>query len=179
MSVSVGRRGRTSSSRRTREPLAAKAFLWATSILALAFALPGANRLVSTEVQFLELALWAILVAAVDLVPIRVWGSVSVSMSFPVTLAAGMLFLPTEAALISFLGSFDPRELRGEVSLAKSIFNRSQVAASVMAGSALFHSLNGSILAWPTVLIPGLLALFVDAALNTVLSCRLSQSRIE
>lgn len=169
MSVSVGRPRGTSSSRKTRESLAAKAFLWTTSIFTLAFAVPGASRLIGDEVRLLELALWAVVVAGVDLVPIRVWGSVSVSMSFPVTLAAGMLFLPTEAALISFLGSFDPRELRGEVSLAKSIFNRSQVAASVMAGSALFHSMGGSVLVWPAVLLPGLLALLLDAALNAFL----------
>lgn len=169
MSVSVSGPRRTSSTRRPHEPLLAKAFLWTTSILTLAFAVPGASRLADNKVQVLELALWAMVVAVVDLVPIRVWGSVSVSMSFPVTLAAGMLFLPTEAALVAFLGSFDPRELRGEVSLAKSVFNRSQVAASVMAGSALFHSLGGSVLAWPAVLIPGLLALLVDAALNALL----------
>jgi signal transduction histidine kinase len=90
-------------------------------------------------------------------------------MSFPVTLAAGMVFLPTEAALVAFVGSFDPRELKGGVSLAKSVFNRSQVAASVMAGSALFHMLDGAILNWPMVLLPGLAALLVDAVTNFVL----------
>ncbi|MDQ4108873.1 MAG: histidine kinase, partial [Actinomycetota bacterium] len=90
----------------------------------------------------------------------------SVSMSFPVALAAGMIFLPTEAALIAFIGSFDPRELKGGVSLAKSVFNRSQVAASVMAGSALFHILDGAILDWPIVLLPASAALLLDAGIN-------------
>jgi signal transduction histidine kinase len=168
MSVSVGRR-RNSSRQRTYEPRTAKVFLWTTSVLALALAIPGGRRLFGNEPQLLQLAVWSVVVAAVDLVPIRVWGSVSVSMSFPVTLAAGMVFLPTEAALVSFVGSFDPRELRGEVSLAKSIFNRSQVAASVMAGSAVFHSMRGSVLEWPAVLLPGVLALLVDAATNGAL----------
>jgi len=90
-------------------------------------------------------------------------------MSFPVTLAAGMIFLPTEAALVAFVGSFDPRELKGDVSLAKSIFNRSQVAASVMVGSAVFHWLGGSVGNWPVVILPGAAALLADAGSNFVL----------
>jgi signal transduction histidine kinase len=167
MSVSVGRKASKAS--RHLEDLPTRLFLWLASALVLAFALPGAARLLRGQEPLLELGLWAAIVAAVDLAPVRVWKSVSVSMSFPVTLAAGMIFLPTEAALISFLGSFDPRELRGEVTLAKSVFNRSQVAASVMAGSALFHGLGGSVLEWPAVFVPGVLALLLDALVNSAL----------
>jgi len=166
MSVSVGRGRRRNLDAVTHEPPLARVFLWAVSVLTIVAAAPGVGRLAGNEADLVELGLWAVLVAAVDLVPVRVWGSVSVSMSFPVTLAAGMIFLPTEAALIAFIGSFDPRELKGDVSLAKSVFNRSQVAASVMAGSALFHMLDGAILDWPSVLLPGLAALLLDAGIN-------------
>ena len=169
MSVSVRHRRRRQPDAGTHEPPLAKAFLWTVSLLVAIVALPGAARLAGNDAELVELALWAAIVAAVDLVPVRVWGSVSVSMSFPVTLAAGMIFLPTEAALIAFIGSFDPRELRGGVSLAKSVFNRSQVAASVMAGSALFHVMDGDILDWPRVLLPGAAALLLDAGVNFVL----------
>ena len=169
MSVSVGHRRRRQPEAGTHEPPLAKAFLWAVSLLVAIVAFPGAARLAGNDAELIELGLWAAIVAAVDLVPVRVWGSVSVSMSFPVTLAAGMIFLPTEAALIAFIGSCDPRELRGGVSLAKSVFNRSQVAASVMAGSALFHVMDGDILDWPRVLLPGAAALLLDAGINFVL----------
>ena len=169
MSVSVGHWRRRKPDAGTHEPRLAKTFLWAVTLLIAIVAVPGAARLAGNEAELVELGLWAAIVAAVDLVPVRVWGSVSVSMSFPVTLAAGMIFLPTEAALIAFIGSFDPRELRGGVSLAKSVFNRSQVAASVMAGSALFHTLDGVILDWPRVLLPGAAALLLDAGVNFVL----------
>jgi signal transduction histidine kinase len=168
MSVSVGRK-RRSVDAGTHEPPLAKAFLWTISLLTALVAAPGALRLAGNDAELLQLGLWAATVAAVDLVPVRVWGSVSVSMSFPVTLAAGMIFLPTEAALVAFIGSFDPRELRGTISLAKSIFNRSQVAASVMAGSALFHMLDGAIVDWPRVVLPGAAALLVDAGSNFIL----------
>jgi signal transduction histidine kinase len=169
MSVSVGRKRRRKLDAGTHEPPLAKAFLWAVSLLTAVVAVPGAARLAGNDAELIELGLWAAIVAAVDLVPVRVWGSVSVSMSFPVTLAAGMIFLPTEAALIAFIGSFDPRELKGGVSLAKSVFNRSQVAASVMAGSALFHTLDGAIFDWPRVLLPGGVALLLDAGVNFTL----------
>jgi signal transduction histidine kinase len=167
MSVSVGRK--TTKTSRHLEDVPTRLFLWSASVGVFALALPGAARLLEGQESLLELGLWAAIVAAVDLAPVRVWKSVSVSMSFPVTLAAGMIFLPTEAALVSFLGSFDPRELRGEVTLAKSVFNRSQVAASVMAGSALFHGLGGSVLEWPAVFVPGVLALLLDAVVNSAL----------
>ena len=169
MSVSVGRGRRRNLDAGTHEPPLAKVFLWAVSLLTAIVAVPGVPRLTGNDAELIQLGLWAAIVAAVDLVPIRVWGSVSVSMSFPVTLAAGMIFLPTEAALVAFIGSFDPRELKGGVSLAKSIFNRSQVAASVMAGSALFHAMDGAILDWPRVLLPGAVALLLDAGVNFIL----------
>jgi signal transduction histidine kinase len=168
MSVSIGRGRRRNIDALAHESPLARVFLWAVSLLTLAVAAPGAVRLAGNEAGLIELCVWAAIVAAVDLVPVRVWGSVSVSMSFPVALAAGMIFLPTEAALIAFIGSFDPRELKGSVSLAKSVFNRSQVAASVMAGSALFHMLDGAILDWPGVLLPGLAALLLDAGVNFI-----------
>jgi signal transduction histidine kinase len=169
MAVSIGRKRRPNIDANAHESALAKAFLWAVSLLTAIVAVPGASRLAGNDAELMELALWAAIVAAVDLVPVRVWGSVSVSMSFPVTLAAGMIFLPTEAALIAFIGSFDPRELKGGVSLAKSVFNRSQVAASVMAGSALFHLMDGAILDWPKVLLPGAFALLLDAGVNFIL----------
>jgi signal transduction histidine kinase len=169
MSVSVRREQRRGVGGQRNESPWARAFLWSSSAVILAVAAPGAARLADSEARLVELGLWAAIVAAVDLVPVRVWGSVSVSMSFPVALAAGMIFPPTEAALIAFIGSFDPRELSGGVSLAKAVFNRSQVAASVMAGSVLFHLLGGAILEWPEVLLPGLAALLADAGINFVL----------
>lgn len=165
MSVWVGRKAHRISP--PSEDFRTQVFLWGTSAAVLCLALPGASRLGDGHVSLLELALWAAVVAAVDMVPVRVWGSVSVSMSFPVTLAAGMTFLPTEAALVSFIGSFDPREFKGEVSIAKSVFNRCQVAASVMAGSALFHTLDGSVLDWPAVFASGLTAILLDAVVNS------------
>jgi signal transduction histidine kinase len=169
MSVYASQRGDRNATGDGTEPRLARAFLWLVSVLTVAVGAPLAIGQLGGETKVIQLLSWAAIVAAVDLVPIRVWGSVTVSMSFPVALAAGMLFSPAEAAIIVFAGSFDPRELTGEVSLAKSIFNRSQVAASVMTGSAAFHALNGTVTEWPSVLGPGLVALALDAGVNFLL----------
>jgi signal transduction histidine kinase len=169
MSVYAGQRGDRNTTSYGSEPRVARAFLWLVSILTVSVTASLAFRQVGDSTSLIQLISWAAIVAAVDLIPVRVWGSVTVSMSFPVALAAGMLFSPAEAAIIAFAGSFDPRELTGGVSLAKSIFNRSQVAASVMAGSAAFHALDGSVMDWPKVLVPGLLALVIDAGVNFLL----------
>lgn len=152
-----------------RKPRLATAFLWVVSLLSVAAAISFALRERLDPTGLVQLASWAAIVAAVDMIPVRVWGSVTVSMSFPVALAAGMIFSPAEAALIAFVGSFDPRELSRHVSLAKSIFNRSQVAASVMAGAVVFHALGGTITEWPGVLVPGVVALLIDAGVNFLL----------
>ena len=152
-----------------RKPRLATAFLWAVSCLSVAATISFALRERLDATGLVQLVSWAAIVAAVDMIPIRVWGSVTVSMSFPVALAAGMIFSPAEAALIAFVGSFDPRELSRHISLAKSIFNRSQVAASVMAGSVAFHALGGTITDWPGVLVPGVVALLFDAGVNFLL----------
>jgi signal transduction histidine kinase len=170
MSVSLGRgHGRRDVAAASRETLVARAFLWGVSLATLAVAAPGTTRLAGDSEELILLSAWALIVAAVDLAPIRVWGSVTVSMSFPVALAAGMVFPAAQAGLVAFVGSFDPREFKGDVSLAKSAFNRSQVAASVMAGSAVFHAMGGDVTAWPAVLLPGSAALVVDAFTNFIL----------
>lgn len=169
MSVSVRQgRGRRGIPAPSQENWLARIFLWGFSLTTLAIAALATARLGGEAEDLVHLAAWTLIVAAVDLAPIRVWGSVSVSMSFPVALAAGMIFPAAQAGLIAFVGSFDPRELKGDVSVAKAVFNRSQVAASVMAGSAVFHSLGGEVSTWPEVLLPGLLALVVDALMNFV-----------
>jgi signal transduction histidine kinase len=169
MSVYASHRGGGRAAAAERKPRPATAFLWMVSILSVAAAISFALRESLDPNGLVQLASWAAIVAAVDMLPVRVWESVTVSMSFPVALAAGMIFSPAEAALIAFVGSFDPRELSRHVSLAKSIFNRSQVAASVMAGAVVFHALGGTITEWPDVLVPGVVALLVDSGVNFLL----------
>jgi signal transduction histidine kinase len=115
------------------------------------------------------LVVWIIVAAIADLLPVQLWGDVSLSMSLPVTLAAGMVMVPWQAGLVAFIAAVDLREFRGEVGLARGLYNRSQVAASVMIASLAFHALGGSPEEWPAVIVFGLVALSVDWAANSLL----------
>jgi signal transduction histidine kinase len=113
--------------------------------------------------------LWIGVAAIGDLMPVRLWGTVTLSMSLPVTLAAGMIFSPVESGLIAFLAALDMREFRSEISVARGLYNRGLVAASVLTASFFFHLVGGDVAMWPSVLLLGTGALFVDWGVNTLL----------
>lgn len=112
---------------------------------------------------------WVLAIAAADWLQIRLWRSVTLSMSLAVTLSAGMVFPPIQAALLAFVGSVDPREFRGQISASRGIFNRSQVAAATFLASAAFHAFGVPITRWPLVLLPTFLSLTVDFLVNSAL----------
>ena len=80
-----------------------------------------------------EVALWASVALAADLMLVRVGKGVTLTMSLPVSLAAALLFPPAFAAIVAFAGCLDPMEIRGESSVLRAIFNRSQVALATTA----------------------------------------------
>jgi signal transduction histidine kinase len=83
--------------------------------------------------------LWAPLVAGVELLPVPTWRGLTLSVGFPLLMMIAILYPPGAAGAIAFIGAFDPRELRREVPLSVALYNRSQVALSVMAAGAVFH----------------------------------------
>lgn len=109
---------------------------------------------------------WIIVVAAADLMPIPIWRSVQLMMSFPVLLASAFVFPPFAAGCLSFVATLDVRELRREIPVARALFNRSNVALSVMAASWVFHTMGGAPLNWPDVLPIGLVSMMVDLLIN-------------
>jgi len=101
----------------------------------LVAALPGQREdLFKTSVL-----LFVVAVAVVDLIPVPAWGGMQLSLSFPILLGVAIVYPPPVAAVIAFFGSFDPRELRLQMPPLRAVFNRAQMAASTLAGSALFH----------------------------------------
>jgi signal transduction histidine kinase len=89
----------------------------------------------------LELVFWIVSVAVVELLPVPVSRGVQLSLSFPILLGIAILYDPPIAAAVAFLGSFDIREFRRELSLLRALFNRSQLALTVFVASLLFHSI--------------------------------------
>jgi signal transduction histidine kinase len=87
------------------------------------------------------LLLWSLLIGLVELLAVPVWRGLQMGVGFPLLLMVAILYPPGVASLIALLGASDPRELKREVSFLRALFNRCQVALSVMAASAIFHSL--------------------------------------
>lgn len=85
--------------------------------------------------------LWLAAVIVVEVIPVPAWGGLQLSLGFPILLAVAIIYPPSVAALIALVGSVDPREFTREVSFLKAVFNRSQMAASILAGSAIFHAI--------------------------------------
>lgn len=104
-------------------------------VVYLALALPPHRE----DLLQVSVLLFALAVAVVDLIPVPGWGGLQLSLSFPILLGAAIVFPPPVAAAIAFVGSADPRELRRQMSALRALFNRAQMAASTLAGSALFH----------------------------------------
>ena len=111
-----------------------------------------------------------LVVALADLVPVPHWGTVTVSVSTPVTIAAGMILSPVQAGAIALLAAFDTREFTGDVPLARAAFNRSQVALSVFLGSVVFHSFGPNATTFPLVIGPLALSVLTDFGVNTALA---------
>jgi signal transduction histidine kinase len=121
------------------------------------------------RVQDPALLFWMAAVIIVDLIPVPGWGDLQLSLSFPILLGVAIVYTPEVAGLVALVGSFDPRELRHEVSLLKALFNRCQMAASILAGSALFHAFATSSSPWYRLLPAVLLASIASYAVNTTL----------
>jgi len=153
-----------------KEPLSARVFFFAVALVV--FVVLGGRLFAATETtraSIPTLLLWIAVAAVADLLPVQVSDHVSLSMSLPVTLAAGMVMAPPIAGIIAFLAAVDPREFRHEISLARDLFNRSQVAVSVMLASYVFQALGGNVERWPLVIGIAMVSLAVDWAANTAL----------
>jgi signal transduction histidine kinase len=87
-------------------------------------------------------------------------------MSMPLLLAAGMMLGPLPAGVLAFVGTWDVRLLRGEITWTRDLFNRSQVALSSFLAAVTFHALGGTVSDWPSVVWACLAAAIVDTVTN-------------
>ncbi|TMK35741.1 MAG: hypothetical protein E6G58_08085 [Actinobacteria bacterium] len=149
------------------DPFAIRLFQLASSLGILVFlGLLITSERAELEGMLPEIALWAAVALAADLMLVRVGKGVTLTMSVPVSLAAALLFPPAFAAIVAFAGCLDPMEVRGESSVSRAIFNRSQVALATTAAAFVFHIGDVQAAAWPAVALWSLVALAADFAVN-------------
>ncbi len=87
----------------------------------------------------IELVLWVLLTAAVELIPVPLWRGTIISMGFPLLMVVAFLYPPAAAGAAAFLAASDPRELKGEVGILRALFNRSTIGLAIWAASGVFH----------------------------------------
>ena len=100
---------------------------------------------------------FVVCIAAVDLIPIPAWEDIELSLSFPIMIGVAMLYSPPVAGMIAIIGSSDIHELRHETGFLRSVWNRSQMALAIVAGSMVFHQFGEIRDPW-WILIPAALA---------------------
>ena len=170
VTVVAGQPGEAARPGGPREPAAASV---RARVLELALVIPVVALLVAgvwRDLDAITVGVWffALCVAVVDLIPVPTWGGLQLSLSFPVLLAAAMLFPPAISGLVGAIGSFDPREVRREIPVLRSLWNRCQIALSTAAASATFHAIAEVGDPW-TRIVPGiLLAAVVGYTLNAL-----------
>jgi signal transduction histidine kinase len=145
---------------------AVRAFEFTVSAVVIAVLVAAA---IANPGQFWDwrLILWAVAVAAMDLMPVQGPASAQLSLSFPILLAAAFVFMPPVAAAIAAAGSVDHRELRRTIRPLKAVFVRSEVALSVLVASAVFHSIASLESSW-YILAPAVVAaVATDYLVNT------------
>ena len=86
-----------------------------------------------------KLLLWIVAIAAVDVMPVPAWNGLHMLLTFPIRLSVAILYPPYVAATVAFVGSLDPREIKRSIPLLRALFNRSQIALTVLAESYVFR----------------------------------------
>ncbi|HET7869061.1 MAG TPA: hypothetical protein VFM85_01920, partial [Actinomycetota bacterium] len=112
---------------------------------------------------------WLIAIAIVDLLPVPTPIGFPFSLSFPLQLSVALIYPAPVAGLVTLLGSSDSREFRREIPLLQGVWNRSQIAWSVVIESLLFHQLGSLKSPWFELGPAVLLCAFIGYGVNTVL----------
>ena len=107
------------------------------------------------------------LVGLVELLPVPAWRGLQLGVGLPLMLMIGMLHPPAAAGAAALVGASDLGS-SGQVTLGQAVFNRCQVALSVLAASWCFHSVVVDIHDSPARLVFGaMLASIVDYVINS------------
>jgi len=88
-----------------------------------------------------DLVFWTLVIVLVELLPVSVSKTLQLSLSYPVLLAVAILYDPAVAGVVALVGSFDSRELRRELPVLTSLFNRCQIALCTVTASLIFHGI--------------------------------------
>lgn len=117
-----------------------------------------------------ELVTWLLLITVIEFFPIRV-NDATLTIDLPLLLAVAILHSPEVAGTVAFLSALDSREIRSpKVGLSRALFNRSQIALSVLAAGHVFHVVSPGLQPLWKALLGVVFALAADYVVNVVLA---------
>lgn len=135
--------------RRWRESLSAAFTCLSVAVIALVVIRRFEDLQSAVQMQLGELVFWAVLILAMNLIPFNE-GERSFSLDTPILLSLAILYPPAVACTVAFVGSLDLRELLGQVSFSRAVFNRAQIGVCVLLAGFVFNAITeGSIAPWP------------------------------
>lgn len=114
----------------------------------------------------IDVVVWIAIACVLGLAPVPSDRGPALAIDLPVLLAAGFAFGPAVGGVVAWIGAADLRELRHEISVHRSLFNRSQTCLSVMAAAMTFGLLGGTAGTWPFVILAAVAGLATDVILN-------------
>jgi signal transduction histidine kinase len=152
---------------------------WLLTAFELAIAVPSLailliallrNQGAALDRDWTELVVWVVVIGLIELLPVPMWRGTIISMGFPLLMLVAFLYDPAAAGATAFLAASDPRELKRQVAPLRAVFNRCQVALSVGAASAIFHSMASIESSGPVrLLVAAGLAAMADYGVNATL----------
>ena len=141
-------------------------YMWVVSLVGLTLGVMASFSSESTS--FVQILPWALAALAGDAFAVRLSGSVALSASLPVTLAAAFVLPVPSVALVGFLSV---AQLPGTtwVQFGRNLFNRVEVAAAATCAAWVVRAFGDQSHEWPQILVVAVIALVADAATNAAL----------
>ncbi|GIU99867.1 MAG: hypothetical protein KatS3mg014_1483 [Actinomycetota bacterium] len=151
-------------------PIGLSAFVICAVVLTFSLLLPGLwrDRAVITE-HAVALSAWACAVLLVGMAAVPSESGTQLGLDMPLVIAGSFIFGPWIGGGLAFAAYSDIREFRREISLMRGLYNRSQVALSVMTAGAIFAALSPGGVRWPESVLAAGVAVAGDAIVNYAL----------
>jgi signal transduction histidine kinase len=91
-----------------------------------------------------EMGIWLPAFILVNMLPVTAWRHTPFVPDMPLLILAALVLRPSEIGLVAFVGAFDPRELKGEITLTRAAYNRSQLGFAALLGSAVANAMSNA-----------------------------------
>jgi signal transduction histidine kinase len=112
-------------------------------LLFVGFGVYGRREFVLDSWQ--DLLVWTLAFAVLNAFDLQGWGGRILAPDVPVLLALCLTFPPAIAGMVAFIGTIDRRELTGQLTVTRSLFNRTQGAVLAILPAAVAFQIPASL----------------------------------